>query len=238
MPLGNNDFFGLDSLLNAEVNNFFVSTDIRTVLGKNIVLNFLGKIEFEIRNLGFSDTANDIADFYEKCKSQNGGIIEFFTNPVVKMILSEIQSMPTLRNYLKKRIFDEIEIDKAKDLDRIFNNNEDILKKQEQERKEFLKEKEMRRKKLKQIAQKHDCTLEQAENILKQQESLQKDKELNKILDESLSNLLNMPIPKTYKTVIDKNGEAHFINVETEEIELDEDFTEDINTSSDDTFWS
>ena len=53
-------------------------------------------------------------------------MISFFTNPVIKMILSEIQYMPTLRTYLKNRIFDDIENDKRENLDNIYNNNEEI----------------------------------------------------------------------------------------------------------------
>ena len=91
MPLGNDGFFNMNQLANTSDTSCFTNINTKTILGKNLVLNFLGKIEFEIKALGFSDTANEIAEYYEEAKKQ-GGIVEFFSNPVIKMILQEIQN--------------------------------------------------------------------------------------------------------------------------------------------------
>lgn len=231
MPLGNNDFFSLENLLGVENSNFFTNTDTKSILGKNIVLNFLGKIEFEIRNLGYSDTANDIAEFYEKCKKDTCGIIGFFTNPVIQMILNEIQNMPTIRAYLKNRILDEIELDKIKNLNDTFENNEDILEKQKEERTKFLKEKELYKKRINRIMNKYKCTFEQAEQIYKEQEEQAKIKELNENLDKTINSMFGISTEVHTKSHKPNKNKAT-------EIILDDEIIDDTQFSDDNNFWS
>lgn len=120
-----------------EDNNNLFKQNINTILGKNVVLNFVARVNFEILNLGWSQTANKIAEFYDSCN----GYITFISNPVVKMILEEIEYMPATKKYLNQRIFQYIEKDKIKDLDRFYKNSESIT--------EDIKVKEGRRQKLK-----------------------------------------------------------------------------------------
>lgn len=236
MPLGNNDFFGLDSLFGADTSNFFTTTDTKSVLGKNVVLNFLGKIEFEIRNLGYSDTANEIADFYEKCKKDTCGIIGFFTNPVIKMILNEIQNMPTIRVYLKNRIFDEIEVDKVKSLDNIFKNNDEILEKQKTERTKFLKDKELYKKRINKIMYKHNCSFKEAEQIYKKEQEQKAIKEINKELDKGLSDFLGLGFSSPKDNT---NYEIKISEDKPIQITLDDDYSDDIEISdNNDNFWT
>ena len=65
------------------------SQDINSVYGKNVIWNFLGKIKGEIKLMGYSNSANEIAEFYDKCK-KSGEVAKFFTNPVINMILKEM----------------------------------------------------------------------------------------------------------------------------------------------------
>lgn len=118
MFTSNDDFNILNELLGS--NNDLFQQDVTTLRGKNVVLDFIAQIDFEIRLFGWSKTASKIAEFYDTC----GGYCIFMSNPVVKMILNETEYNSTVKKYLYQRIFQYIEQDKIKDLDRIFNNNE------------------------------------------------------------------------------------------------------------------
>lgn len=118
MFTNNDDFNILNTLLGS--NNDLFQQDVTTLRGKNVVLDFVAQIDFEIRLFGWSKTASKIAEFYDTC----GGYCIFMSNPVVKMILNETEYNSTVKKYLYQRIFQYIEQDKIKDLDRIFNNNE------------------------------------------------------------------------------------------------------------------
>lgn len=132
-----NDDFGLPSDLFEDNDNLF-KQNINTILGKNVVLNFVARVNFEILNLGWSQTANKIAKFYDSCNSY----ITFMSNPVVKMILEEIEYIPATKKYLNQRIFQYIEKDKIKDLDRLYKNSERITEdiKSEEDRRQQLKD--------------------------------------------------------------------------------------------------
>ena len=108
---------------------FFINP--QSVLGKNKVLNFLGTIGFEISTLGFSNKANEIAEFYDNLKQEKGavGIKEFCDNEVIQSILTEMKSMPTVQRYLNERIFDLVKQDMVNTLNALFNDSEKILKK-------------------------------------------------------------------------------------------------------------
>ncbi len=187
MPFDSDFFGGFEDLFSSQENLF--STDIKTILGKNVILNYLCKIEFEIRSFGYSPSANEIAKFYEECKKK-GGIIQFFSNPVIKNILQEIQSMPTVKLYLKRRIFDDIEDDKIKVLENTLKNNDKLTDKLNKDINEFSKQKELRRKKINKIMKQNDCTFEEAEKRYEQKLLLEQQKKLKQELDQEFMNLL------------------------------------------------
>lgn len=118
MFTSNDDFNILNELFGLSDDLF--QQDVTTLRGKNVVLDFVAQIDFEIRLFGWSKTASKIAEFYDTC----GGYCIFMSNPVVKMILEETEYNSTVKKYLYQRFFQYIEQDKIKDLDRIFNNNE------------------------------------------------------------------------------------------------------------------
>lgn len=97
--------------------------DVTTLLGKNVVLNFVAQVNFELQILGWSKTADKIAEFYDSC----GGYCAFMSNPVVKMILDEMEYNPVVKKYLYQRIFQYIEQDKIKDLDRLFDYSKCLI---------------------------------------------------------------------------------------------------------------
>ena len=118
MFTSNDDFNVLNELFGLSDDLF--RQDVTTLRGKNVVLDFIAQIDFEIRLFGWSKTASKIAEFYDTC----GGYCIFMSNPVVKMILEAIEYHSMVKKYLYQRFFQYIEQDKIKDLDRIFNNNE------------------------------------------------------------------------------------------------------------------
>lgn len=118
MFTSNDDFNILNELFGLSDDLF--QQDVTTLRGKNVVLDFVAQIDFEIQLFGWSKTASKIAEFYDTC----GGYCIFMSNPVVKMILEETEYNSVVKKYLYQRFFQYIEQDKIKDLDRIFNNNE------------------------------------------------------------------------------------------------------------------
>ena len=251
MLFDNNGFFGdLDSIFCDKNSNFFTNTNPKTILGKNLVLNFLGEIEFEIRTLGFSNKANDIANFYEECKTTTG-IISFFTNPVIQMILQEIQYMPTIKKYLKNRIFDDIENDKIQSLDNIFNNNEAIYQENINKNQEYLKAKILKEKEIKKIMSKYNCTKEQAEQLYNKQRLQSTKSQIEKELESGLKNILSsldLDIIKDIKTDDDiineiiteqkkKDISKSFNTDDNENIEIKFDDNQNTNQDNSNGFW-
>ena len=80
MFTSNDDFNILNELLGS--NNDLFRQDVTTLRGKNVVLDFVAQIDFEIRLFGWSKTAGKIAKFYDTC----GGYHKFMFNLVVKNI--------------------------------------------------------------------------------------------------------------------------------------------------------
>lgn len=113
------DNFDLN-FLSDDINVF--SQDVNSVYGKNVIWNFLGKIKGEIKIMGYSNSANEIAEFYDKCK-KSGKVAKFFTNPVINMILKEMVKNSTVKNYLEERIFDLIRKEQIQLLNNILENN-------------------------------------------------------------------------------------------------------------------
>lgn len=110
MFTSNDDFNVLNELLGS--NNDLFQQDVTTLRGKNVVLDFIAQIDFEIRLFGWSKTASKIAEFHDTC----GGYCIFMYNPVVKMILNETEYNSTVKKYLYQRIFQYIEQDKIQDI--------------------------------------------------------------------------------------------------------------------------
>ena len=149
-----NNFFNL--LASGEFGSaslFFINP--QSVLGKNKVLNFLGTIGFEISTLGFSNKANEIAEFYDNLKQEKGvvGIKEFCDNEVIQSILTEMKSMPIVQRYLNERIFDLVKQDMVNTLNSLFNDSEKILKKNKEKEKKQESKKEKNKNKNKKGSQ-------------------------------------------------------------------------------------
>ena len=89
MSLGGNDFFGIEkSGDNDEKCNFFTETDVNTITGKNLVLNYLARMELEIRAVGYTEAVVEVAQFFDNfCTKSGKKIADFYLNPVIKMIL-------------------------------------------------------------------------------------------------------------------------------------------------------
>lgn len=243
MTFGNSMFgdFDIKSMMASDT-NMFTDTDVKTILGRNIVKNYLSKIDFEIKTFGYSESSIEIIEFYEECKKK-GGIVEFVLNPVIKMILDEMENMRTVKSYLKDRIFDDIEDEKSKSLDDLFNNNEEITEKINQEKQDYMLEKEIRRKEIIKIQKRYNCSFEEAENIYEaHKRQLNMREQGNNIVNE-MKSVFNMledfgiieERPRKTKLKIDTTQEIP--NGNTSEIDLQDSIDED-DSDIDDGFWS
>lgn len=243
MTFGNSMFgdFDIKSMMTSDT-NMFTDTDVKTILGRNIVKNYLSKIDFEIKTFGYSESSIEIIEFYEECKKK-GGIVEFVLNPVIKMILDEMENMRTVKSYLKDRIFDDIEDEKSKSLDDLFNNNEEITEKINQEKQDYMLEKEIRRKEIIKIQKRYNCSFEEAENIYEaHKRQLSMREQGNNIVNE-MKSVFNMledfgiieERPRKTKLKIDTTQEIP--NGNTSEIDLQDSIDED-DSDIDDGFWS
>lgn len=243
MTFGNSMFgdFDIKSMMASDT-NMFTDTDVKTILGRNIVKNYLSKIDFEIKTFGYSESSIEIIEFYEECKKK-GGIVEFVLNPVIKMILDEMENMRTVKSYLKDRIFDDIEDEKSKSLDDLFNNNEEITEKINQEKQDYMLEKEIRRKEIIKIQKRYNCSFEEAENIYEaHKRQLSMREQGNNIVNE-MKSVFNMledfgiieERPRKTKLKIDTTQEIP--NGNTSEIDLQDNIDED-DSDINDGFWS
>ena len=243
MAFGNSMFgdFDIKSMMASDT-NMFTDTDVKTILGRNIVKNYLSKIDFEIKTFGYSESSIEIIEFYEECKKK-GGIVEFISNPVIKMILDEIENMRTVKYYLKDRIFDDIEDEKSKSLDDLFNNNEEITEKINQEKQNYMLEKEIRRKEIIKIQKRYNCSFEEAENIYEaHKRQLSICKQGNNMVNEmkSVFNMLEdfgIVEEKPQKTKLKIDTTQEIPNGNTSEIDLQDSIDED-DSNIDDGFWS
>lgn len=228
--------FDLKGLIGGDT-SIFTTTDVKTILGRNIVKNYLSKIDFEIKTFGYSESSIEIVEFYEDCKTK-GGIVEFVSNPVIKMILEEIQNMRTVKFYLKERIFDDIEQEKAQSLDNIFNNNEELSEKINQEKQDFMLQKELKRKEISKIQKKYKCSFEEAEKMYEQFQKQQKMSEVNASLSKEFEKLFSDIDVKPFGFLdIDTSSKSDKSSTNTSEIDLQSDLEED-DSSIDDGFWS
>ena len=136
------DNFDLN-FLSGDINVF--SQDVNSVYGKNVIWNFLGKIKGEIKFMGYSNSANDIAKFYDKCK-KSGEVAKFFTNPVINMILKEMVKDSTVKNYLEERIFDLIKDEQVQMLNGTLKDNNQKYNDLKIKEQEFIADKKIKEK--------------------------------------------------------------------------------------------
>ena len=246
--IGSSDFFDFD-ISEQDNLSFFTSTNIKTVLGKNQVLNFVDRMNFELKMFDFSETALNIAEFYEESKNTKG-IISFYQNQVIQMILYVIEDYPNLKKYLYERIFDNIEQDKIKCLDNTFKNNEEIYQKTQEQVNKFVEQKAVYEKKIKKIMKDKKCDRKTAE-LIYENEKLKKIAKKSGLLGTSsfpidINGSLGVPgnpeIKITKITKVSKpkgtteSTEPFDLETEQEEIVIDD--TQSENSSDDENFWS
>ena len=246
MAFGNSMFgdFDIKGMMTSDT-NMFTDTDVKTILGRNIVKNYLSKIDFEIKTFGYSESSLEIVEFYEECKKK-GGIVEFVFNPVIQMILNEIETMRTVKSYLKDRIFDDIEIEKSQSLDDLYNNNEEVTEKVNQEKQDYMLQKEIRRKEIIKIQKRYNCSFEEAESIYEaHKKQLNMRKQSNEMVQEfkSVFNMLEdfgiieeRP-RKNIFDIISADTTQGIPTDTTSEIDLQSNIDED-DSDIDDGFWS
>ena len=240
--IGSSDFFDFDF---SEQDNlsFFTKTNIKTVLGKNQVLNFVDKMNFELKMFDFSETALNIAEFYDDTKNTKG-IVSFYQNQVIQMILYVIEDYPNLKKYLYERIFDNIEEDKIKCLDDTFKNNEEIYNKTQEQVNKFVEQKAIYEKKIKKIMKEHKCDRKTAELIYeneKLKKMAQKQGFILPSFDIKFSNLPNIAgtsMPQTPQ----KDSNSEDLNLPDKEIKMEEITIDDVQNNNDsfddENFWT
>lgn len=240
--IGSSDFFDFD-ISEQDNLSFFTKTNIKTVLGKNQVLNFVDKMNFELKMFDFSETALNIAEFYDDIKNSKG-IISFYQNQVIQMILYVIEDYPNLKKYLYERIFDNIEQDKIKCLDDTFKNNEEIYQKTQEQVNKFVEQKAIYEKKIKKIMKDHKCDRKTAELIYeneKLKKMAQKQGFMLPSFDIKFSNIPNITGTGMPQTPQKDSGSENIISsdntVEQEEIIID-DIQNNSDSFDDENFWS
>lgn len=124
MLFDDSDFMNLGDIFGSKHSDI-VNTDINTISGKNVVLNYIARIDMEIGMFGYSDSSLELIDFYEECKT-SGNLLKFCDNPVVKFIKEKMIKYPTVKAYLEERFFDEVETDIINFYNNIFENSEKI----------------------------------------------------------------------------------------------------------------
>lgn len=240
--IGSSDFFDFD-ISEQDNLSFFTKTNIKTVLGKNQVLNFVDKMNFELKMFDFSETALNIAEFYDDTKNTKG-IISFYQNQVIQMILYVIEDYPNLKKYLYERIFDNIEEDKIKCLDDTFKNNEEIYNKTQEQVNKFVEQKAIYEKKIKKIMKEHKCDRKTAELIYeneKLKKMAQKQGFILPSFDIKFSNLPNIAgtsMPQTPQ----KDSNSEDLNLPDKEIKMEEITIDDVQNNNDsfddENFWT
>ena len=240
--IGSSDFFDFD-ISEQDNLSFFTKTNIKTVLGKNQVLNFIDKMNFELKMFDFSETALNIAEFYDDTKNTKG-IVSFYQNQVIQMILYVIEDYPNLKKYLYERIFDNIEEDKIKCLDDTFKNNEEIYNKTQEQVNKFVEQKAIYEKKIKKIMKEHKCDRKTAE-LIYENEKLKKMAQKQGFMLPSfgvefpnIPNIFGTGMPQApQKDSGSENTISSDNTVEQEEIIID-DIQNNNDSFDDENFWS
>ena len=239
--IGSSDFFDFD-ISEQDNLSFFTKTNIKTVLGKNQVLNFVDKMNFELKMFDFSETALNIAEFYEESKNTKG-IVSFYQNQVIQMILYVIEDYPNLKKYLYERIFNNIEKDKIKCLDDTFKNNEEIYNKTQEQVNKFVEQKAIYEKKIKKIMKEHKCDRKTAELIYENEKLKKMAQKQGFVLPSFSVEFPNIAINSgvgTFKNTQQTDSTQDLPlpdkEIKTEEIIIDD--TQIENSSDDENFWS
>lgn len=239
--ISSSDFFDFD-ISEQDNLSFFTKTNIKTVLGKNQVLNFVDKMNFELKMFDFSETALNIAEFYDDTKNTKG-IVSFYQNQVIQMILYVIEDYPNLKKYLYERIFNNIEEDKIKCLDNTFKNNEEIYQKTQEQVNKFVEQKAIYEKKIKKIMKEHKCDRKTAELIYENEKLKKMAQKQGFVLPSFGVEFPNIAInsgvgisKNTQKTDNTQDLPLPDKEIETEEIIMDD--TQIENSSDDENFWS
>lgn len=126
MLFDDSDFMNLGDIFCSKHSDI-VNTDINTISGKNVVLNYIARIDMEIGMFGYSDSSLELIDFYEECKT-SGNLLKFCDNSVIKFIKEKMVKYPVVKAYLEERFFDEVETDIINFYNNIFENSEKINK--------------------------------------------------------------------------------------------------------------
>jgi hypothetical protein len=151
-----------------EQENSIFDFNPNTLLGKNEILNFLGKISFEIREFGYSPSANEIAEFYDNCTDKK----TFTSNVVVKFILDEIEYMPNVKKYLYDRFFNQINQESIKRFENTYKNNEQITKIVDKGEEQYKLQQDLKNKQIDKLSKLNNISYKEAEILLKQHEDL------------------------------------------------------------------
>lgn len=196
MSLGGNDFFGIEkSGDNDEKCNFFTETDVNTITGKNLVLNYLARIELEIRAVGYTEAVVEVAQFFDNfCTKSGKKIADFYLNPVIKMILEKIEEMPRVKAFLNERVFDDIKEMYRQECENTFSCNEEIETKIHTQEQEHIKNQVLKEREIKKIAKEKNISFEEALKLEKQNK--QDEEEKRKLLN-LLHNLPPFMLPDT-----------------------------------------
>ncbi len=141
----NNDF--IKKILNGDDEDLLISSfDVKTITGRNKILNFVEQMNLELNMLGFSNSSVEIARFYDSLKARGKNSHKFYTHPVIKMILETIEDKPNLKKYIQTRILDEIQKDLIKEYNNIYNNNDKIYNDNLEKNKNFIEEQQEKEK--------------------------------------------------------------------------------------------
>lgn len=201
-------------------NDFFEKTNVNSILGKNLVKNFVGKIEFEVKYMGFSESANLIAQFYDYCIN-NKSIIEFVNNDVIKMILKEIENNFTVRNYLYTRIFDEVNSAYIKRMEEYYTNQDEMYNKNKIQEQDFKKDLILKQREIDKIMVENNCDEEQAKKIIENKKSLDKIEKINNKIKAQLDDYLKKGLLTISDDKTIPNNKSYFFDDDEEENEED-----------------
>lgn len=253
MSFDNNGFFELGNVFGEESKGcFFTDVDTSTITGRNQVLNYLARMEFEIRAVGFSEAVVELAGFYDDFVHKSGNkIADFYLNPVIKMILEKIETMPKVKNFLYERVFDFVKEEYYKECEQTFNNTDELNDEIKQKEQEFKKSQIIKNREIKKLAKENNITFEEAEKLYNEskQDKIEKD-ELLKFMNSILPTLplpnfdknigIDIPMYKNKNNITKNNKTNKNKNKDkTQYVSLDDDTNNnDKNQNKPDDFWN
>lgn len=254
MPFEDSGFFGIDKMFDDDKGCFFTDVDVNTLTGKNQVLNYLARMDLELRAVGYTEAVVEIAGFYDDfCTKGGNKIADFYLNPVAQMILEKIEEMPRLKAFLYERVFDEIKEQYIKECEQTYLQNENLENKVQEQEQNFKKDKVLQNREIKKLAKENNISFDEAKKLYEQNKQ-------DEIEKEHLMNFLNR-LPKSFalpmdslnnKTCIDvtnlinpkksKHRQNKKNNDKTKYISLDDDIKNNDNNNDDtddlNNFWN